>query len=115
MHEAQISFVLCGSDHQRWVAYAFVDTDFEEDDVPDEIVPDEQIREVSVPLDDELGVAKVPIWDPIALDGGLDANLPIWDPRLYFLVILEIRMAQVLREWEFLVRTVERSISRYVC
>lgn len=98
MHEAQISFVVCGSDNRRWVGYAFVDTDSDGDDLADHNFPHEGFHA-----------------DPIASDGKLDANLPIWDPREYFLMIFEIRMAQVLKEWEYLVLTVERSIKRYVC
>jgi hypothetical protein len=98
IYEAQISFVICGSDNWRWVAYAFVDTDFNGEDLGDEVFSYEGVHE-----------------DPIASDAKLDANLPIGDPREYFLMIFEIRMAQVLKEWELLVRTVERSIKRYVC
>ena len=97
IHEAQISFALCGPDDGRWVGYAFVDTEFDGEDLTEDNFSYEGIHE-----------------DPIALDK-MDANLPIWDPREYFLMIVEIRMAQVMKEWEYLVRTVERSITRYVC
>jgi hypothetical protein len=98
IYEAQISFVICGPDETRWVAYAFVDTDFGGEDMGDEPSSCDGIG-----------------WDPIATEGKLDANLPIWDPREYFLIIFEIRIAQVRKEWEYLVRTVERSIKRHVC
>ena len=98
IHEAQISFVICGSDDGRWVGYAFVDTNFDSEGLGDQVFPYEGVHE-----------------DLIASDGELDANLPIWNPREYFLMICEIRIAQVLKEWEFLVRTVERSIKQYVC
>ena len=96
--EAQISFVICGSNNRQWVAYAFVDTDFDDKDLGDEEFSYEGCQD-----------------DPIASNGKLDANRPIWSPREYFLMIVEIRMDQVRKEWEYLVRTVERSINGYVC
>jgi len=99
IYKAQISFVICGSDHRRWVAYAFVDTDFDSKELGDEEdFPYEGVQE-----------------DPIASDSKVDANRPIWSPREYFLMIVKIRVDQVRKEWEFLVRTVERSINGYVC
>ncbi|KAF2175153.1 hypothetical protein K469DRAFT_611726 [Zopfia rhizophila CBS 207.26] len=85
MHEAHISFVVCGSDDSRWVAYAF-----EEDDRRDLCEGDYD--------------------DPIASNGALFANEPLRNPREYFLTILKVRMAQVLQEWQYVVRKLERSI-----
>ena len=98
MNEAQISFIICGWANGRWVAYAFVDTDFDGKELAEETFLYEGMHE-----------------DPIASDGELDANHPIWDPREYFLMIFEVRIAQILKEWECLVRTVERSIKNHVC
>ncbi|PSS22711.1 hypothetical protein M430DRAFT_16661 [Amorphotheca resinae ATCC 22711] len=95
MHEAQISVVICGSDNWRWAGYAFIDTSFEGEDLGDGIFSYEDVHE-----------------DPIASNSELHANLPIWDPREYFLTILEIRMTQVRKELEYLVRTVERSVKQ---
>jgi hypothetical protein len=92
MHEAQITFLICGSDDQRWAAYAFDDTRFDEEDFGDEIFSYEGVQD-----------------DPIAR-GKIDANLPIGDPREYFLMIFDIRLAQVREEWKYLVRMVDRSI-----
>jgi hypothetical protein len=89
IRETQISCVISGSDDWRWVSYAFVDADFD---------------------GDEFGDLH---WDPIAA-GNIDANMPIWKPREYFLKVFEIRIIQVRREWDFLVRKVELSIDRYV-
>jgi len=84
IYEAQISFVICGSDDWQWVAYAFIDVNFDGDDLEDEVFSYEEFQQ-----------------DPIAL-GEHDANLPIMNPRMYFLVILKVRTAQVLREWRHL-------------
>ncbi|OCK74043.1 hypothetical protein K432DRAFT_311503 [Lepidopterella palustris CBS 459.81] len=98
MYEAHISFVIYGSDERRWVAYAFVDTAFNEANLEnEEEFPHGAIQE-----------------DPIASNGKLDANLPVWNPREYFLMIFNIRIAQVLKESQYLVQAVERSIKQYV-
>jgi hypothetical protein len=98
MHEAQISVVICGSDNWRWAGYAFIDTSFESEDLGDGIFSYEDVHE-----------------DPIASNSELHADLPIWDPREYFLTILEIRVTQVRKELEYLVRAVERSVKQNVC
>jgi len=96
IHQAQISVSICGSDDQRWVAYSFVDTHFDDNNLDDEIFSYEGIQD-----------------DPIAC-GKIDANLPIGDPREYFLMIFEIQSNQVRKEWEYLVRMVERGIMQSV-
>ena len=93
MYEAQISFLLVGSDDLRWVGYAFDDTYFNDD------------KTNSVHKDE----------DPIASDAKPNAHLPIMNARVYFLKILNIRSAKVLREWESLVWTVKREIDTHVC
>ena len=92
MYEAQISFLLVGSDDGRWVGYAFDDTYFNDDD------------KNSVHKDEDL----------IASDGKPNAHLPIMNARVYFLKIFQIRSAKVLREWESLVWTVKRNINTHV-
>jgi hypothetical protein len=92
MHEAQITFLICGSDDQRWAAYAFDDTHFDEEGFGDETFSYEGVQD-----------------DPIAR-GKIDANLPIGDPREYFLMIFDIRLTQVREEWKYLVRMVDRGI-----
>jgi len=97
IYETQISFVISGPDNGQWVAYAFVDTNFDDSDLEDEDFSYEGFQK-----------------DLIASNGELDANFPIRNPRLYFLRIWKVRMAQVLREWQRIVRTVECSIKQYV-
>lgn len=95
MLEAHNSLVIWGTDNHRWAAYAFADTDFDDEALVDKIFPDEGFQ-----------------LDPIS---ETEAKFPIWDPREYFLKVFELRIAQVLEEWEGLVRPVERSIHGYVC
>jgi hypothetical protein len=97
MYEAQFSLVICGSNEERWTAYAFDDTEFDGEELYDKIFPCEGVHA-----------------DPVALDDDIDAERPIWNPREYFLKVVEARMAQATVEWEVLVRSVERSIREYV-
>jgi hypothetical protein len=96
---AQFSFTICGSDHSRWVGYAFVKDDHEDE------LEDEDDADASNDLWRE---------NPIML-GKADAKHPIWDPRAYFLVVLEIRTAKALDEWKYLVRNLQRAVDGYVC
>jgi hypothetical protein len=96
--EAQFSLVICGSDNYRWTAYAFVD---ENDSIFSDLATNE-----SLVMEDPIARAdRAPV----------DANFPIWDPREYFLVILENRIAQILKEWRNVVRWLERTIADDVC
>jgi hypothetical protein len=101
--EAQTSLVVCGSSEQQWTAYAFIDNYFNAES----------------PLDQEFSYDEMQE-DPIAwtcdFDGYfVDANKPIWNPREYFLTILENQMARVVKEWEYVVRQLQRSVKQFVC
>jgi hypothetical protein len=98
IYQAQISCVVCGLDDSNWVAYAFVDTkhDDDGDDSADKATSSEELNE-----------------DPIAC--GLDARLPIWKPRQYFLKVFEIRAKQARQEWDRLIRKLVLDIEEYVC
>jgi hypothetical protein len=99
--EAQISVLLCGSDNWRWVVYSLVDTYFDkEEDADDEY--------------DEFSNAEEFVPDPIVSDELTDLNLPIWDPRAYFLTICDARSNQVLCEWENIRSAIERVVARDV-
>ena len=122
IYEAQISFVICGSDYTRWTGYAFVDTGFnkyccsDEDSAEegggDEDEGDDENEEEEEEEEENLNE------DPIAFDGvgqKVGVTGPIFNPRYYFLYIVDSRMKQVLQEWTYLVRTAENSFDRYVC
>lgn len=106
IYEAQTSLVICGSDEQQWTAYAFTDCYFNAES----------------PLDQEFSYDEMQE-DPIAwtceFDGAfatvVDANKPIWNPREYFLTILENQLARVVNEWEYVVRQLQRSVKQFVC
>jgi len=102
IYEAQISLAICGSCEQQWTAYYFVDCYFN----------------AETPLDQEFSYNEMQE-DPIAwtceFDGSLvDANKPIWNPRIYFLTILESQIARVVKEWEYVVRQLQRSVKQFV-
>jgi hypothetical protein len=96
IYESRFSFVICGSDNRRWIGYAFVDQDDDEENLGPEDCHYEGFQE-----------------DPIAA-AAADANMPEWEPRQYFLNVLESRIKLILREWENVVYTVERRIKEYV-
>jgi hypothetical protein len=109
IHDAQISLGICGSDHTRWVCYAFVDTKFDEalTSKRDDKSEDHQEEQ------DEDDITE----DPIAPDSeghAIIADTPVYDPRGYFLRILDLRMRQILKEWTYLMKKVEDSVERYV-
>lgn len=91
MHKTQFSLTICGTDNARWIAYALEDAKHDED------------REVG---ENE----HVPGWrsDQISL-GQLNADIPLWDSREYFLTVCLIRVKQVTQETCNLVRTIEKA------
>jgi len=103
IYPTNISLTISGINDQQWVAYAFNNNAFDDNDFDDE------------DLDDELCSSDGFHEDPIASNGAVDANLPVWNPRIYFLIIFEIRMHRALNEWTFLVRWIERHIGAQVC
>jgi hypothetical protein len=93
IHEVQTTCVVAGSDDWRWVGYGFVDAEI-----------DESLTDLS-----EVDLS----FDRIAA-GELEANIPIWRPRDYWLKLFEIRIEQVRKEWEYLIYKLELSVNQYV-
>ena len=82
--------MICGWSNRRITAYAFDDIDFD-----------------SNSFEEDLGEENLDLHrDPIASEAIVDANNPIWDPRLYFLTIFELRIARVQKEWEQVVQAI---------
>jgi len=102
LYEAQMSVVVTGIDHWVWVAYGFFDTYFESKDMV------AWYDQLSGTRGRRKGRA-----DPLAA-GLIDADKPIWTPREYFFKVLEIRMNQVLREWNGIFLWVEKEVKQYV-
>jgi len=97
LYKARFSLLICGTGDRRWIGYAFVDRDFD----------CEEMKEEDFCYD---GVLE----DPITSHGGevIDANMPIQDPRAYYLMIFENEAANVLQEWTPIVRALERDIDQ---
>jgi hypothetical protein len=98
LYKAQISCIIYGSDEWQWIAYAFEDTQHN-----DEIVG-------------ELGSSKATFYaedkDPILR--GLDKEKPIWRPRQYFLKAFETQIRYFSEEWAVLVDKLEVDRAEYV-
>lgn len=98
MTNEHFSFVIYGDRENRWAGYAFDDTKSDGDDLQDKIYCE------------GLHV------DPIC-SGGLDdvdSELPIWDPREYFLNVVTTRVGLAADSWEALLRAIERRVKHYV-
>jgi hypothetical protein len=93
IQEAQISFVVTGTDNWRWTAYGFVDTEI------DGFLADSTFDDLSC--------------DQIAAQA-LEANFQIWDPRDYWVRVFEIRVGYVGKQWLYLIPKLEHSINEYV-
>jgi hypothetical protein len=104
LYEAQISGLVAGTDETRWTAYAFVDNYFEADG--------EWKETVASYHEDGLDVEGMLV-DPLTL-GTCAVDMPIWNPRSYFLMVFRVRLNQVKREWQKLVRKIKNSIREYV-
>jgi len=100
LQEAQISVVIAGVDDRHWVAYGFVDGEI--DGSPADLCD----------ADGEDGQN----FDPIASDvAEVEASVPIWAPRDYWLRVFEIRLGKVREEWEQLVLGLEEGCTKCVC
>ncbi|KIW90918.1 uncharacterized protein Z519_08701 [Cladophialophora bantiana CBS 173.52] len=89
-------------DDHRWIAYCFVDTYFDgEDEWRESVVEYRRDRE------SEYGFNA----DPLTY-GNVDADMPILDPRGYFLRVLEHRLYQVWREWLTVIDKIKEHLQR---
>jgi hypothetical protein len=101
MFESRFSIVICGSSEKQWAVYAFDDTYSDGDDLYEKMIGNVQLFQA----------------DPIVscLGGDdVEANLPIWNPRRYFLRAVANRITGAANAWMTFMRTVERSIKGYV-
>ncbi|KAF2092666.1 hypothetical protein NA57DRAFT_62192 [Rhizodiscina lignyota] len=99
LHETQFSFTICGTDNSRWIAYAFDDTKVDDTDLRHGLSLTSD--GVDIPCDPTA-------WNEF--NDCLESNQPIWNPREYFLTIMNSRITQVLKEWEDIMARVERSL-----
>jgi hypothetical protein len=105
LYEAQFSCLISGTDDWRWVAYCFADTYF---DVADEGKETAEVYHEISEADQVIFAA-----DPLTF-GTSDANMSRQTPREYFLLVFQIRMSHVKREWQQVVAKIQQSIREYV-
>lgn len=97
--QAHISVVICGRSNTQWTGYAFANTGLEDMEY--------QEQDEGEPVHD-LFAADRPD------DFFLEADLPFWDAREYWLQIVAIRCQLVLKDWRFLVHILEEDVASWV-
>ncbi|KAF1845932.1 uncharacterized protein K460DRAFT_417114 [Cucurbitaria berberidis CBS 394.84] len=104
IYQAHISIVICGWSDSQWTGYAFANQGAKDSPREDEEEDD----------DDE---EYVPRRDPFAADNIYDyfmhADVQTWDARRYWLWIVAIRCQLVLKEWLYLVCTIEEGVQAW--
>lgn len=93
LHEVQTSFLVVGNNNTVWTAYLFTDTYHDGGSAKsnhDDLSSYQQRSN-----EDEL------FYDPLTM-GHHDANIPIWDPREYFCLIVRIRLGLIKEEWAYI-------------
>ncbi|KAK2017293.1 hypothetical protein LZ32DRAFT_665116 [Colletotrichum eremochloae] len=93
VYASKISCMITGYDQHRWTAVKLVETWFEEDGLVDP-TPDE-ITRYENDFEDGLLV------DPL-LRGTDTPDISTWEPRRYFIEVLQLRLRQVYLEWNAL-------------
>jgi hypothetical protein len=95
---AKISCVVHGLDEWQWTTWAFEDTEYE-------MGVNDHMSNHNGASGDEKTTCDAFKEDPITC--GLDADMPIWKPRQYFLKAFEVRIIKVREEWDRLVHKLE--------
>lgn len=115
LHEAQSSCAVTGYNNNIWTACSLTDTyyhssqdsDDNEDMLPYYANDADDTEETDETEDTEEK------WDPLTI-GMCDANKPPWDPREYFLLILNRRLEQAKEEWLNIVHNLQEKLESYV-
>jgi hypothetical protein len=97
-YETHVSVVLFGSAERQWTAYCFEDCHSEDEELAN------SVRQPQCPTVH---------MDPI-LNGTRDADVAVWDPRMYFILVCDVRFSQACHHWETVVILVEKCLNRYV-
>jgi hypothetical protein len=106
LHEAQVSCVMEAYNSTFWTAYVSVDTYFDGNTGKDSLAF----------CDEGTGLETGPyVVDPLPGSRyNYDANMPLKDPREYFLRVLMCRSDQVMREWQCVVHELHNRIEDHV-
>lgn len=106
VYESQMSFMVTGYNKSIWAAYGLVDTYHH-------AVGDLRDKDSIQHYVDDFNEGDGVNWDPLSA-GTHDAECPVWDPREYFLLLLNARAQQVAEEWLKLVSILRQNIEDYV-
>lgn len=101
VYQAHFSLILSGHSDRRWVAYSFDNNNIEDDEDEE----DKNSKDDKCPLREDM----------MALDAEGYTDMPIFDPREYFLLTFRSQMDRILKEWTYLVRHIDRDVHAYVC
>ncbi|KAI1641321.1 hypothetical protein F4809DRAFT_585985 [Biscogniauxia mediterranea] len=102
IYEAQMSCLVAGTGDASWVAYGIFDT--YQNGTQDEESATYYHERACIP-------DQAPM-DPLS-GGKIMADCPVWDPRIYFLQVLESRIEQVKEEWINIVHRVQQKTCPY--
>ncbi|KXH42108.1 hypothetical protein CNYM01_05767 [Colletotrichum nymphaeae SA-01] len=102
IYSSHLSAMVTGSDQHRWTGVAFLESWYE-DVFDDEPRPDMVARYDN---DKDDGLISDPLWR-----GRNDVMRSSWEPRSYFIRILQIRLNQINGEWESLYFHVDKVIA----
>jgi len=118
LYESQVSFLVAGHSNSAWAGYCFIDTFFHAVEGDDESESgDAEYNETDM---DSVEYYNDVEWDNGTLNldpitaGHFDADMPIWNPREYFLVVLRVRLRQVEEHWQNVAYSLRRKIERDV-
>ncbi|KXH47345.1 hypothetical protein CSIM01_05282 [Colletotrichum simmondsii] len=100
IYSSHMSVMVTGYDEARWTGLGFLESWFEE--ILDDPSPD-MISRYENDFSDGC------LFDPLGR-GKQEASISYWLPRMYFVCILEIRLRQVLQEWESLMWHLEKRV-----
>ncbi|KAI0535608.1 hypothetical protein GGR58DRAFT_434586 [Xylaria digitata] len=103
IYEAQISCLVAGLDDSSYIGYVFADT-YHNGPHNDESVTN-YYEKSNMPGHYSM--------DPLS-GGMLEADRPLWSPRVYFLRILEFRIESVKEEWVNAVSMIQKKTKSYL-
>lgn len=124
IEEFHISIVTCGWDNFKWTTLVLSDQLRSKDQGEDEEEEgsrggesgDEADNVTDDVGDDTVEREDIPTEDVIASDDGrfMDCNPPIWDPRVYWLIVIERKISIAVAKWEMIVFRVEGCVGNWV-
>ncbi|KAK0609402.1 hypothetical protein B0T14DRAFT_572098 [Immersiella caudata] len=106
IHEGEISVMVTGFDERARYALACADTYYHGEN------SSEAAAEIARRVEASINGTYRTLLDPIALSE-LNADIPFWSPREYFLRILELRVKQVLSKWQDIVECILQRTEPY--